>query len=356
MLQLTFIRGLALLGISRAVHGQFQKTVPLYLDDGFWYTSFTVGSQDFSLSVDTGSFAVIIGEGKYKPNPTSQQTNQGEFIQFNGANEDGTMMATEVFLFVKDEAKTSGASLHGFLVGNITDGDPLGGDGIIGFSPPASTITDPNDPTFLAGQSLAQAVCDSEGISPCEFGLALKTDGSGSLIFGAIDHARISGSITTLPTTPVDAWIAVNNTEADSPVLVVDGKSVTHLIPIFDNGTPNIIGPVDIVTSVLLSVGYDLIEQTDAESGITNVFGTYDCARPPARIGFSFPPSTEVHYIDEGANVLNRTADGKTCTANILGTSTVSAPDWQIGQTWFQGRYVQHDLDAHTISFADLAS
>ncbi|KAI0754498.1 aspartic peptidase domain-containing protein [Daedaleopsis nitida] len=318
--------------------------ISLFLQ-GFWYTSLTVGSQNFSLAVDTGSFAVLIGEGKYKPNPTSQQTNQGEFIQFNGANEDGTMMATEVFLFVKDEAKFSGANLHEFLVGNITDGDPLGGDGIIGFSPPASMITDPNDPTFLAGQSLAQAVCDLEGISPCEFGLALKTDGSGSLIFGAIDHARISGSITTLPTIPVDAWIAVNTTEADSPVLVVDGKSVTHLIPIFDNGTPNIIGPVDIVRSVLLSVGYDLIEQTDSESGITNVFGTYDCARP-----------TEVHYIDEGANVLNRTADGKTCTANILGSSIVTAPDWQIGQTWYQGRYVQHDLDAHTISFADLAS
>ena len=33
---------------------------------------------------------------------------------------------------------------------------------IIGFSPPASMITDPNDPTFLAGQSLAQAICDQE--------------------------------------------------------------------------------------------------------------------------------------------------------------------------------------------------
>lgn len=45
------------------------------------------------LAVDTGSFAVIIEEGKYKSNPTSQQTNQGEFIQFNGASEDGIQMA-----------------------------------------------------------------------------------------------------------------------------------------------------------------------------------------------------------------------------------------------------------------------
>ena len=88
---------------------------------------------------------------------------------------------------------------------------------------------------------------------------------------------------------------------------------------------------------------------------LTSYQGTYDCSRTPARFGFSFPPSAEVHYIDLGANVLNRTADGKTCTANILGTSTLDAPIWQIGQTWFQGRYVQHNVNASTIAFADLA-
>ena len=84
--------------------------------------------------------------------------------------------------------------------------------------------------------------------------------------------------------------------------------------------------------------------------------GTYDCSRTPARFGFSFPPSSTVHYIDAGANVLNRTADGQTCTANVLGTSTVGPAEWSIGQTWFQGRYVQHDLDNNTVSFADLAA
>ncbi len=33
---------------------------------------------------------------------------------------------------------------------------------VLGLSPPASDITDPNDPTFLAGQSLLQAICDQE--------------------------------------------------------------------------------------------------------------------------------------------------------------------------------------------------
>ncbi|KAI0694758.1 acid protease [Earliella scabrosa] len=354
MVKLSSTKTLVLLSAAVSVAGQFQKTVPLRLEKGFWQTDLTVGTQTFSLIVDTGSFAVIIEEGKYQPNPTSVQTNQGEFIQFNGGNEDGTGMPTEVFFFVKDTVDFGGATLEEFLVGNVTFGDPLPGDGIIGFSPPASMITDPNDPTFLAGQSLAQAICDQEGISPCEFGLAFKTDGTGSLIFGALDESQITGELTALKTIPVDAWIAVNDTEADSALLVVNDEPITHVVPIFDNGTPNIVGPVNIVRDLLRSLGYNLNERTDSDN-ITTVLGTYDCARAPARFGFSFPPNTEVHYVDEGANVLNRTADGTVCTANVLGTSTVLAPEWLIGQTWFQGRYVQHNLDASTIAFADLA-
>ena len=75
---------------------------------------------------------------------------------------------------------------------------------IIGFSPPASEITDPNDPTFLAGQSLAQALCDQVKracfettclriassfialVSPCEYGLVLGKDSKGYLAFGPL--------------------------------------------------------------------------------------------------------------------------------------------------------------------------
>ncbi|TBU23043.1 acid protease [Dichomitus squalens] len=342
------------LGAVGLVAAALPKDVPLRLSQGFWHARFSVGPQNFSLTVDTGSFAVLISEGLYKPNPTSVQTNQGEFIQFNGANEDGTLFASETFTFVKDNVTFDDLALAGFLVGNITDGDPLDEDGIIGFSPPASEITDPNDPTFLAGQSLAQAICDQENISPCEFGLALKTDGTGSLIFGPIDESKIKGNLTTQKTLAFDAWWVVNTTEADSPFFVVGDQVVTHIQPIFDNGTPNVIGPLDTVRAALESVGYAIIETTD-DNNVTNIFGTYDCSCEPARFGFSFPPSAEVHYIDLGANVLNRTADGKTCTANILGSSMVDAPTWQIGQTWFQGRYVQHNLNTSTIAFAELA-
>nr|VWO95943.1 LMP1 [Ganoderma boninense] len=339
------VAGVALLAATAVLGTTLPKSVPLHLDHGFWFTEFAVGPQNFKLTVDTGSFAVLIEEGLYKPTPASNSTNQGEFIQFNGASQDGTAPASETIMFVHDDVTYDGVNLEGFLVGNITDGDPIPGDGILGLSPPASEITDPNDPTFLAGQSLLQAICAQEKISPCEFGLGLKKDGTGTLAFGPLGMSCSSAN---------DAWWVTNKTAAASPILVIDGKQVAHIEPIFDSGTPNVIGPLDTVRSALQSVGYELLEHTDSQ-GITTVFGTYDCARKPARFGFSFPPSTDVHYVDLGANVLNRTADGKTCTANILGTSTLDGPTWQIGQTWFQGRWVQHDLNASTIAFADLA-
>ena len=83
-----------------------------------------------------------------------------------------------------------------------------------------------------------------------------------------------------------------NDTEADSPFFVVNDQVITHIQPIctpvfapflsvvvdvkfsnalVDNGTPNVIGPVDTVRAALESVGYDIIETTD-ENNITNIF------------------------------------------------------------------------------------
>lgn len=50
--------------------------------------------EGFQLTIDTGSFAILIKEGLYKPGPATQQTNVSEFIQFNGASEDGIAPAS----------------------------------------------------------------------------------------------------------------------------------------------------------------------------------------------------------------------------------------------------------------------
>ncbi|KAI0354812.1 acid protease [Trametes cingulata] len=341
----------SLLFAAALVNG-LPSTVPLHLREGFWLGDFAIGPQKFSLTIDTGSFAILVKQGLYKPSQTSQQTNLSEFIQFNGASKDGVAPASEVVQFVRDDVKFAGMTVHNFLVGNITLGDDLPGDGVGGFSPPSSEDDDPSSGES-PGQGLVETFCQEGQLSPCEFGLALGKEGQGSLIFGEMDKSKISGDVTVLPAMKTDAWTVANATEADSPLLIVDGKPFSHILATFDNGTPNLIGPLDQVLEIFKSVGYNVTQQTN--DGITVALGTYDCARTPARFGFSFPPSNKVHYIDLAANELNRTADGRTCTANVLGTSTVPAPQWSIGQTWFQGRYVQHNLDNNTLSFANLA-
>ena len=88
-----------------------------------------------------------------------------------------------------------------------------------------------------------------------------------------------------------DAWWVTNKTADGSPILVIDGKEVTHiepirasfypsqaaplmcqppdLRPIVDSGTPNIIGPLESVRSALQSVGYKIVEHTDSHSTTT---------------------------------------------------------------------------------------
>lgn len=101
------------------------------------------------MTVDTGSFAILIKEGLYKPSATAKPTNLSEFIQFAGANEDGTGPAEvgtttafksngepalsnacqETIFYVSDDISFGGVTVHNFLVGNITQGDDLPGDG-----------------------------------------------------------------------------------------------------------------------------------------------------------------------------------------------------------------------------------
>ncbi|KAI0823982.1 acid protease [Trametes gibbosa] len=338
----------ALLLSAVALSSGLPNTVPLRLHKGFWQGDFTVGAQNFSLTIDTGSFALLVKKGLYLPGPSSQQTDISEFIQFNGASEDGIAPAEEVIFFVRDDVQFAGVTVHEFLAGNITFGDDLPADGVAGFSPPASSNDD-----LSQGQGLVEAFCEQGSLVPCQFGVALGKEGSGSMIFGEIDLTKTCGDVTVLPTMKHDSWTVVNTTADTAPVLFIDDAPFSPILATFDSGTPNIIGSLSQVRAILKQVGYNITEQT-SDSGVTIALGTYDCARTPARVGFSFPPSNTVHYIDLAANVLNRTADGRVCTANILGTSTVDAPQWSIGQTWFQGRYVQHDLDNSTLSFADL--
>ena len=94
---------------------------------------------------------------------------------------DVTWPLQETVFFVRDTVKFAGFTAEDFLVGNITQGDPLPGDGYVqwpsfpqaerlhglyhvprvaGFSPPASDFSG-GDPTFSSGQGLIETLCEN---------------------------------------------------------------------------------------------------------------------------------------------------------------------------------------------------
>lgn len=99
---------------------------------------------------------------------------------------------------------------------------------------------------------------------------------------------------------------------------------------------------------------------TNTTQGTEIAYGTYSCDQTPPRIGFNFNNATieQSLYVDDFANILERSTgeDGvEICRINLLATKAMDSDGgWLVGQTWFQGRYIQHEVEKHELIFADV--
>ena len=82
------------------------------------------------------------------------------------------------------------------------------------------------------------------------------------------------------------------------------------------------------------------------------LFGYYACDRPP-RVGFQFGGSNQTFYIDPEAFEMENNGNNN-CTATITG-SDIGTGAWIVGQSWFQGKYVDFDATGNTVGVALLA-
>lgn len=112
---------------------------------------------------------------------------------------------------------------------------------------------------------------------------------------------------------------------------------------ITDSGTTIIFGPTQQVRSVFNIAG---IEYSEDSKGIT---GYYNCSSPP-EIGFVFGGKT----FNILASALAFKMDGDSCTASIHGTYDFGN-SWLVGQAFFRGKYIDHNIDYGTIGFAELS-
>lgn len=208
---------------------------------------------------------------------------------------------------------------------------------------PSSPPTFPHDGLIgYAGQGGASlrdkpfffSLCDAKALSACRFGLALRTDGTGQLHYGTVATEEFSGALTAVEAT--NYW-SVNGGVTVNGEIVADNIDIAT-----DSGTTVIFGPSSVVSQVFKAAG---IKEVSTQNGIE---GHYSCSSSPT-VGFSLGGKN--FNIDPKALAFK--TDGDDCTASLFGTGNFGST-WLVGQAFFQGRYIDHNVDDRTMGFADL--
>lgn len=304
----------------------------LFDEQGFWFGHFSVGgSADLSILIDTGSSDAIINPGVYKPSKQAADTHQTFRIAYATTNPDGTGELSargEIYTDTIGQVGTNLTVPKQYL-GSITSPKSpptFPHDGLIGFA--HTTQDSVGHPSFFAN------LCNQGALAACRFGLALKTDKTGTFHYGTVATSEFSGSLVTVPIQ--DQWTISGDITVNGQVQQ-SGVSIAT-----DSGTTVIFGPTSQVRSIFDAAG---IQYTTDSNGIT---GYYACDKPP-QIGISFSDSN----FNIASEALAFKKNGNNCTASIHGTNNFG-DTWLVGQAFFQGKYIDHDYDGGAMGFAYL--
>lgn len=199
-------------------------------------------------------------------------------------------------------------------------------DGLIGYAG--------IDSSALQQTPFFHSLCDQGSLSSCRFGLALKADQTGTLYYGSVATESFSGSLISVPA--LDEWV-INGDVTLNGVTVQRNATIAT-----DSGTTVIFGPTSQVKTLFQQAGVQAVEDVN---GIT---GYYACDAPPT-IGLAFD-GINFNILPE-AQAFSQ--DGNNCTSSIHGSDEFDGL-WLVGQAFFQGKYVDHNVDAGTMGFATL--
>ncbi|KHN99762.1 aspartic protease precursor [Metarhizium album ARSEF 1941] len=305
---------------------------PLVNDQGFWFAHFAVGaSPDLEMLVDTGSSDVILNPGSYKPSPESVDAKRTFRISYATTNPDGSGTLTTSGSVYRDVVTQLSANLS---VADQTLGEArypasppvFPHDGLIGYAG--------QDGSALRGAPFIDSLCSGGALSSCRFGIALDANKTGALYYGAVATHALAGALTTVPIQR--EWVVVGAVTAGGRAVQSGASIVT------DSGTTVIFGPTDQVGNLFRQAG---IRAVQTSAGLT---GHYNCSAPPA-IGFSFGGKN----FDLLPAALAFAKDGDDCTAAVHGSDAFGGR-WLVGQAFFQGRYIDHNIADATMGFADL--
>ena len=186
--------------------------------------------------------------------------------------------------------------------------------------------------------------CNEKLVSSCRFGLAFNTDNTGTQTVGGIDP-NYANSLSTV--TAQDEWEITGN-------IIANGKTVSSRASIItDSGTSVVYGPIDTVRTVFADLKIPTYEHvgTNSQTDPSYLFGYTSCANPPnTEFGINLGGTTfNIESIPW--NAIDNGNDN--CTAVLQGTNAFGS-QWLVGQAFFQGKYVDHNIDAGTMGWANL--
>ncbi|EED19138.1 hypothetical protein TSTA_024610 [Talaromyces stipitatus ATCC 10500] len=235
-------------------------------------------------------------------------------------------------------------------------------DGLMGFFVPGSSFGESTNNWFTNLCSQPHA------LDECRFGLALElftnnmNKHDGALYLGGAEHSRFLGELSV--TEKHERFVFGD--------VIFDNQTIHSNAEIMvDSGTTVIWGPIKYVQELFDKAGMQSVLRQSNNTGslVRTLDGFYSCDHPPS-FGFQFPSlanattarlrkstvvshQSRVFQIYYSALAENSSEDGGNCRASIHGTDSFG-DSWIVGQRFFRGRYIDHNVEENTMGFADL--
>ncbi|KAJ7444804.1 aspartic peptidase domain-containing protein [Mycena galericulata] len=343
-------KDLARLDNFAARHGSLTKRAvgeaPATNEDDTYVVSTVVGSQTFSLIVDTGSSNTWVGSGtKLVAGSTGVSSGKAFAVTYGSGSVSGTEFTDTVTiggLTVTKQGVGDGTKSTGFE----------GVDGIIGFGPvdlTEDTVSGVATVPTVLDNALAQGLITTEvlGVSFLPESGSDEDDTNGELTLGGTDPSKFTGSITFVPKTTVSPYnefwgISVTSLSFGSTKLSGAANAIV------DTGTTLIIIPQAAYNAFLTAAK----GTTDATTGLAT-FKTEPTSNFVFDIGgvnfsltptqFLIPKAQYANFGLTGNNFFSWIANGGTDTADI---------NFIIGQKFLENFYAEFDTTNSRVGFA----
>ncbi|KAF7363006.1 Acid protease [Mycena venus] len=315
-------------------------------EDDTYVVSTKVGTQTFSLIVDTGSSNTWVGSGtRYTPGSTAVNSGKAFSVTYGSGSVSGTEFTDTVTvggLTVTKQGVGDGTRSSGFQ----------GVDGIIGFGP-----VDLTEDT-VSGQTTVPTVMDnlrSQGTITTEvLGVSFlpesgsdDDDTNGELTLGGTDSSKFTGSITFVSRTATSPYsefwgISVSSITFGSTTLSGAANAVV------DTGTTLIFIPTAAYNAFLSASG----GRTDASSGLATwtteptsnfAFNIGGVSRTLTPSQFLIPKAQYGVFGLTGSNFFGWIADGGSVAADV---------NFIIGQKFLENYYSVFDTTNNRVGFA----